>query len=136
MKKIIEISRRSIYDEDDGLACGPAGSTAIEAEIVVEMDGQRYYLHGEWVDIAGDYNFEANTESFCAAYEKYMSAANEDEKQKAIDECNRISDGRIADDSIFEPFYAELKQMIHDEMTAHGLEDFIEDEEDEEDPEE
>lgn len=132
MNNITEISRRSIFDADDGLACGPAGSTAVETEIVVEMDGQRYYLHGEWVDIAGDYNFEANTESFCCAYEKYMSASNEDAKEKAIDECNRISTGRITNDSVFEPYYAELKQMIHEEMKAHGLEYLIEDEEDEE----
>ena len=129
---IKEISRRTKYQEDEGFACGPASSTAIIAEIVVDVDGHRIYLHGEWVDIAGDYSFAANTESHFDAYENSFNAENEDEEQKALEELNRIDQGNIQDDAIFEPYYDELKQMIHDEMKAHGLEYFYEDEEEDE----
>ena len=51
-------------------------------------------------------------------------------------ERDRISEGRIKDDSIFEPYYSEMEQMIHDEMKAHGIEYFYEDEDEEEDEDE
>ena len=79
MKQITEISRRSMYHEDEGIACGPVSSTAIMAEIVLDVDGQRIFLHGEWVDIAGDYYYEATTESLFDAYEKMLNAENEDD---------------------------------------------------------
>ena len=135
MKKITEVSRRSMYHEDDGIACGPASSTAIMAEIVVDVDGQRVFLYGEWVDIVGDYGFEATTESLFDAYEKMLNAENEDDEQIAIAERDRISEGRIKDDSVYEPYFSEMKQMIHDEMKAHGIEYFYEDEEEDEDEE-
>ena len=131
MKQIIEISRRSMYHEDEGMACGPVSSTAIMTEIVVDVDGQRVFLHGEWVDIAGDYYFEANTESLFDAYEKMLNAENEEDEQEALAERDRISEGKIKDDSIFEPYYSEMEQMIHDEMKAHGIEFFFEDDEEE-----
>ena len=36
--------------------------------------------------------------------------------------------GKIKDDHFFEPYYSEMEQMIHDEMKAHGIEYFYEDE--------
>ena len=132
MKQITEISRRSMYHEDEGMACGPVSSTAIMAEIVVEVDGQRIFLHGEWVDIAGDYYYEATTESLFDVYEKMLNAENEEDEQEALAERDRISEAKIKDDSIFESYYAEMEQMIHDEMKAHGIEYFYEDEEEEE----
>ena len=133
MKKITEVSRRSMYHEDEGIACGPASSTAIIAEIVIDVEGQRIFLYGEWVDISGDYYFEANNESLFDVSEKMLNAESEEDEQKAIEERDRISAGSIKDDSIFEPYYAELKQMIHDEMKANGIEYFYEDEDEEED---
>ena len=44
-----------MYHEDTGMACGPVSMTTIDAEIVVEKDdGKKIYLHGQWVDQAGD----------------------------------------------------------------------------------
>ena len=40
--------------------------------------------------------------------------------------------GKITDDSIFEPYYAEVEQMILDEMQAHGIEYHYENEDEEE----
>lgn len=132
MSIINEISRRSIYHEDEGMACGPASATAIMAEIVLDVDGQRVFLHGEWVDIVGDFYYEADMESLFDAYEKLFNAKSDGE-EKAIEERDRIIEGRIKDDSIFKPYYVELEKMIRDEMENHGIEYFFEDEEDEED---
>ena len=122
MKEITEISRRSMYHEEVGFACGPVSCTSIITEIVVDVDGKQVFLHGEWVDLAGDYYFEATTESLFELYEKMDNAADEDEFQKALDERDRIGKDCIADDSDFEPFYEEMKKMIWEEMDAHGLE--------------
>ncbi len=129
MKKITEISRRSLYHEDEGLACGPVASAAVITEIVLDVDGQRVFLHGEWVDLAGDdCYFEANTESLFDAYAKMFDAETEEDEENAIAERDRISEGKIEDDSIFEPYYTEMKQMIRNEMEAHGIECDCEDE--------
>ncbi len=133
MKKMTEISRRSLYHEDEGLACGPVASVAVMTEIVVDVDGRRVFLHGEWVDIAGDNcYFEADTESLFDAYVKLFDAETEDAEENAIAERDRISEGKIEDDSVFEPYYAEMERMIRDEMKAHGIECDCEDEEDDE----
>lgn len=134
MSKMYEVSRRSMYHEDEGIACGPASITAIDAEIVVDVDGQRIYLHGQWVDAAGDdILFEANTESVYDAYEKFYNAADDDDdEQKALAECDRIGQGRIKDDPCYKSYYAELKQMIIDEMEAHDIEPCFDDEDEDE----
>ena len=132
MKKITEVSRRSMYHLDEGIACGPVSSTAIITEIVVDADGQRVFLHGEWVDIAGDYYYEATHESLFDVYEKMFNAESEEDELKAAEEQDRISKERITEDSIFEPYYAEMEQMIHDEMKAHGEAYFYEDEDEDE----
>ena len=127
MANVSEISRRSMYHVDSGIACGPVSSTAIIVEIVLDIDGQRFFLHGEWVDIAGDYYYEVNTESLFDVYQKMLNTENDEDEQKAIEERDRISQGCIKEDSIFKPYYAELKKMIHDEMKSHGIEDYEED---------
>ena len=135
MKKITEVSRRSLYNEDEGIACGPASSTAILAEIVVDVDGQRLFLYGDWVDISGEYYYEATSESLFDVYVKLFIAESEEDEQEAIAERDRISGERIKEDSIFKPYYAELEQMIHDEMKAHEIEYFYEDDDEDEDDE-
>ena len=65
-----------------------------------------------------------------------ISTAYADDEQEAIAERDRISEGRIKDDSIFEPYYSEMEQMIHDEMKAHGIEYFYEDEDENEEGDE
>ncbi len=54
----------------------------------------------------------------CRPYVEMLNAENEDDEQKAMAERDRISEGKIEDDSIFEPYYAEMKQMIHDEIVS------------------
>ncbi len=128
MRKITEVSRRSMYHEEKETACGRMSGAAVMAEIVVDADGRRVFLHGEWDDTAEDCCYEANRESLFDAYGKLFNAGNKTDEQKAIAERDRISKERIREDSVFEPYYAEMEQMILDEMKAHGDESFCEDE--------
>lgn len=64
MGNIIEIARRCKLSTHDGMACGPFSLTSIEAEIEVEEDGIKKFLHSSWVSEAPDsISFEANNES-------------------------------------------------------------------------
>lgn len=59
-----EISRRVMTNQSAGMACGPMFIYAVDAEIVVEDEGRKVYLHAQWVDQASDMIlFEATTES-------------------------------------------------------------------------
>ena len=84
-----EISRRAMNSESEGMACGPAGDYAVDAEIVVDDEGKTVYLHTQWVDEASDdILFEATTESI---YDR-MVKINTDETafDEAVDEMDRI----------------------------------------------
>lgn len=84
-----EISRRAMNSESEGMACGPAGVYAIDAEIVVNDEGKTVYLHTQWVDEASDMIlFEATTESIY--YQMVKMNADEAAFDEAVDEMNRI----------------------------------------------
>ena len=124
-----EISRRSMYYEEEGSTCGPVSVTSIDTEIVVEENGQLVYLHAQWVDAAGDeIVFEATAESVYDIYEKLN--ANADNFDALITERDRIEVTRIKEDERFDAYYAEMKEMIIAEMEAHGIENYIYDGED------
>lgn len=134
-----EISRRRMYNEDEGMACGPVSITSIDAEIVVEEEnGRRVYLHAQWADMGGDMiAYEANTESIYDAYEKMFRAEDDDGIMAASDERDRIeNECAIEDDDRFRPFYDELKRMILEEMEARGIRGYFDGEDEEEDEEE
>ncbi len=123
MAEYTEVSRRIMYHEDTGMACGPVSMTTIDAEIVLEKDGKKIYLHGQWVDQAGDeILYEATEESLYDVYEKL----HEEETDELMEEINRRQGKQIEEDSCFETWYRELKQMILAEMKAHGWESEIE----------
>lgn len=86
-----EISRRAMNSESEGMACGPAGLYAVDAEIVVEDEGKLVYLHTQWVDeVPDDIYFEATTESI---YDQMVKMnTNQADFDKAVDEMNRIRD--------------------------------------------
>ena len=131
-----EISRQSMYHVDEGMACGPVGITAIDAEIVVDDNGEKVYLSAQWVDAVSDeIRYLATKESTYAVYEKINN--KEGDFETLIEERDRIEKrGKIEDDERFEPFYAELKGMVIDELKKHDMEDWIEDLEEDEDEDE
>ena len=66
-----EIDRRVMGHEGGGMACGPMGIYAADAEITVEDEGRTVCLHAQWVDEAYDsILFEATTESTYECYRK------------------------------------------------------------------
>jgi len=115
-----EISRRAMNSESEGMACGPAGAYAVDAEIVMEDEGKIVYLHTQWVDEASDMIlFEATTESI---YDQ-MVKVNADEAafDEAVDEMNRIrkekdlskNEGIIISERYAEQ-YQQLIQMMQE----------------------
>ena len=129
MSQIIEVSKRVLYHEDDGLACGPSGMIAIDTEIVLNVDDQRVFLHGQWISETGSIYFEATSESIYDAYVAIYNAKDEKGWEEAISERDRIELGKLKNDSQFEKYYNEMELMIAAEKKAHG----IESDEDEED---
>ena len=92
MKNMIEISRRCNFHEENGVACGAMGITAVNAEIVVEADGQKVYLLGQWEDMSGEFGFEATKESLYDILVKDYPSGSAEEKfsfdeKSAIDGC-------------------------------------------------
>lgn len=62
--EIKELSTRCEVSSQDGMACGPCGLTAINAEMVIEEDGIQKYLICTWVSEADDeVSFEITQES-------------------------------------------------------------------------
>lgn len=130
--EVKEVSRRS-YFHAEGYMSGPAASTAIIAEIVVEVSGKKVYLTGSWLDIVDEYAFCATKECLYDYYKAMDEAISKEVEQIMADEINRISCECITGYSIiFKPFFVELKKMIHEEMRNHGEEHFIEEDEEEE----
>ena len=66
---IKEISRRCVFNTDD---YGISGIDAINAEIVIEDDGKKVFLLGQWSNESGDYYFETTYISTFDLYEKML----------------------------------------------------------------
>ncbi len=87
-----EISRRAMNNDSEGMACGPSGLYAVDAEIVVEDEGKIVYLHTEWVsEVHDEILFEATTESIYDHLVKVNELMNgdNDEFDKACDVMHR-----------------------------------------------
>lgn len=125
------VRRRSMYHEEDGMACGPTGITAIDAELVVDDNGRKIYLHAQWVDEVPDtIVYEATFESTYDVCKKLNSGKGSFDD--LIAERDRITAAGIEDDARFEPYYARLKQMILAKMEEHDIEPEFDDEDEEE----
>lgn len=150
-----EISRRAMNNESEGMACGPSGLYAIDAEIVVDDEGKIVYLHTQWVDEVPDsILFEATTESIYDEMVKINELMNgdNDEFDEAVDVMNRIraekNFGKNEGIDISERYaeqYQQLVQMMQEildqdemgfnltTMSYDDDEDFDEEDEDYED---
>ena len=130
MNNMKEISRRSMYHEDEGMACGPVSMATADAEIVIDNNGDKVYLHGQWIDELGDEIFyEATKESTYDIYEKFNKKEGDDDELLA--EYDRVANNAIQNVEIYNCYFEEIKKMIFEELDKHGIViDF--DEEDEE----
>lgn len=116
---------------DEGIACGPAGMYAIDAEIVVEDEGRNVYLHAQWISEVGDtVSFEATTESIYDVYEELNKingnpkAFPADAFDKVIEKRNRIQQESsiAAVFSGYEEQYDQMVQMIREVLDRDGYE--------------
>ena len=124
-----EISRRSMCNASSGMACGPYSILAIDAEIVVEENGQNVFLHAQWIDeLADEIHYEATHESVYDICEQFNK--DDGDFDKLVESRDRIEESKIEDDKRFAPFYEELEKMIFAEMRVQGIE--LEDDDDEE----
>lgn len=109
-----EVGRRSAYRVDD------AGSVAVLAEIVVEDEaGERYFAHGEWVDLVGETALAVYRESMMDVYERMDAAKTAAEALEAEAARNRVVLGTVVDDGAFKTYFRELERMIRDERRRH-----------------
>lgn len=113
-----EISRRAMNNESEGMACGPSGLYAVDAEIVVEDEGKTVYLHTQWVDeVPDEILFEATTESIYDQIVKINGLMNADNDEfgeacKVLDRI-RAEKGLIGDEGInISERYAEQYQQL------------------------
>ena len=132
MSNVKEISRRAMYHEDGGLACGPIFLFAVHAEIQLDHDGKKEYIYGERVSAAGDeIYYQLSEESIYDAFQKIYKAKSQKEENRLVAAKDKIASTEPdEDDPVYGPFMKELKQMIAQEMEKNGLEaDFDEEEE-------
>ncbi|MDD6034396.1 MAG: hypothetical protein PUC47_13135 [Oscillospiraceae bacterium] len=94
---IIELSRRLMANTDEGMACGPGGLEAADAEIVVCDEGREIFLHGQWVsECADEILLEATLESVYDIYEQ-MNRRSGEECPELLAERDRICAAAKAD---------------------------------------
>ena len=127
-----EISRRAMNNESEGMACGPSGIYAVDAEIVVEDEGKIVYLHTQWVsEVADSILFEATTESVYDEIAKINELINGDfdefeEACKVLDRI-RAKKGLSKNEGIdiserYAEQYQQLVQMMQEILDQDGME--------------
>lgn len=118
-----EISRRIMFNEEEGMACGPISLTSIDAEIVVEdeKDGT-VFLHGEWVLEAGDeICYDVTKRSIYDIHEKLVNC--EDGFDELIMERDEIREKEsLEDKERYASYLDEITKMIRDEIQKQGYE--------------
>ena len=126
-----EISRRAMNNDSEGMACGPSGIYAADAEIVVEDEGKTVYLHTQWVDeVSDEILFEANTESIydhLVRINKLMNGDNDElgKACEAMEQARNETDlSRIEGIDISERYaeqYQQLVQMMQEILDRDGM---------------
>ena len=116
------VSRRVRFSEDTGMSCGAFDESAVDAELVLEDQGRRVFLCGQWTDQMPDrIRMEAVPESLYEISEQMDSRGSDWGDLAARRE--RILKSRIDDPAAAEryaPYFEELRRMIVSELEAHG----------------
>lgn len=132
-----EISSRIMVNDGEGMACGPCGILAADAETVVLDAGKAVYLHAQWISEAPGVLHEATAESVYDVYGKLNRS--EGDFEALIGERDRICGegiSRLFSGCDAEERYAvqfeKLDALIRDELEARGysMEDGQEEEDD------
>lgn len=119
MSEIKELNRKCEMAQDEGIACGPCGITAVNAEMEIEEDGQKRFLIVTWVAEAGDsVSFEVTKESI------YPFLACEDDDMDKLESIR--SDAEVMNKGkdvykIYSKQYDILVQMVKDKIVEEEL---------------
>lgn len=122
-----EINRRIMMNDEQGMACGPCGVLAVDAEMVVDDEGNTVFLHVQWVSEAPGFLREATTESVYDIYERLNRS--EGEMDALLKERDRISDAGIEKlfpgcniEARYAVQFCELEHHIKEMLEARGYE--------------
>ncbi len=128
-----EINRRVVSNAKSGMSIGPISVYAVDAELVVEDEGNTVYLHAQWMNAEKDtILFEATTESVYDAQkeiEKIITGESKMSFQDAIikrDFIQREKDagklfGGIDIKERYSEQYDQLLQMMQEVIDQDGV---------------
>lgn len=118
---IKEISRRAAFHTDE---CGISGIDSVDAEIVVENEGKRVFLHAQWVsEAADDIIFETTYESAYDIYEKMFDPAVD--VQALCDERDRVVAAGMTEEESAAKYpeqHEALIEMVKAKLAENGIE--------------
>lgn len=118
-----EVSRRTVFNYSEGNY--GVSTTSIDAEIVVEDNGEIIYLHAEWVDAVNEFEYDACKKSICDYNEKLNALMNGEEDgnfDKLVEERDRIAEEEKVDfERYSSEFKKQLKRLILNEMDKHDI---------------
>lgn len=115
-----EISRRMMTSKSEGIACGPCGIEAVDAEIVVDDNGRMVYLHGQWItECSPELFFNATNQSVYEYYKK-LKSCEESEFEELITERDKITD-----DAKNDPFLSSIDIMDRYKVQIAALREML-----------
>ena len=113
-----EISKKIIFHDMTGTACGPVNFATIDAELTIQDGTETVYIFGDWDTESCEIRCMAVRNSIFDICEK---VANDKENIDLLTaERNEIESEKIADDDKYQDYYTEIKRMISKEMASHG----------------
>lgn len=118
---IKEISRRSVFHTDD---YSIIGIDSADAEIVIEDDGQKVFLHAQWVSEASDeVIFETTYESTYDIYEKFFEPGCD--ADALCNERDRVVEAGMSDEESAARYPEQreaLIEMIKEKLRENDIE--------------
>ncbi len=119
MTEIKELNRKCEMAQDGGIACGPCGLTAVNAEMEIEEDGQKRFLIVSWIDeVIDSVSFEVTKESI------YPFLACEDDDLEKLEHIRSEADEMNKGKDIYKIYskqYDVLVQMVKDKIIEEEL---------------
>lgn len=112
-KNIVELNRRSAITEIQGFACGPFGTTTIDAEIKIMDNSKKLYISVQWVDTcAEELLFRVTKNSLFEYYTDPTFTKEADEYAEAV-----LSEEIECDiQATYPAQYATLIEMVNEKL--------------------
>lgn len=118
-----EVSKKTVFNYSEGNY--GVSVTSIDAEIVVEDNGNIVYLHAEWVDAVNEYSYDACKKSITDYNERLNAIMNgelDEDFNRLVEERDLAAENEKVDFEKYSSAYKrKLKQMIIKEMKKHDI---------------